>query len=360
MAFVYFQQKNSLLISNTKTIENDNTPSDYKPGLLFTVLVFLPLILLSGYRGWEFARVYGDTGAYIGMFQINPSSINEALKDIDWDSKYPGFILFISFIKQFISNEYRVFFIIVAVVQGLSIALTYRYYRANVVLCAFLFFASTDYMSWMMNGVRQFLAVSILFACFPLIQKKKIAVFIVIALLLFTIHRSALIVIPLYLAALGKPFNKKTLIILLLCLTAIVFTGQFTNMMDDSLQNTAYSHMVSEFDGDDGTSILRALVYSVPAILAIAFRRQISDDTPGIIKISINMSLFTAGLYFLSVPISGIYMGRVPIYFSLFNYILLPWELKHFFKENTYKILSIAMIILYFLFYCFQMHEWGI
>lgn len=361
MAYFYAVQRNKFLADdNNNLLRDDGSKEEYKVGIFFAILVFLPLILLAGYRGWDFARKYGDTGGYIGMFQINPSSISEALETIDWDSKYPGFILFIAIIKQFISNDYRVFFIIVASIQGLSLAIIYRYYRTNIILSAFLFFASTEFLSWMMNGMRQFLVVAILFLIFPLLQKKKYIQFIIIVLLLFTVHRSALVAIPLYFASLGKPFNKKTLIIIILCMAAIAFTGQFTNLMDDGLQDTAYSNMVSEFEGDDGTNIFRALVYSVPAIIAIINLKKIDDNTPDIINISINMSLITAGLYFLSVPISGIYMGRLPIYCSLFSYILLPWEIKHFYREDMYKIILGAMIVLYFLYYSYQVIEWGL
>ena len=226
-------------------------------------------------------------------------------------------------------------------------------------MCAFLFFASSDYMSWMHNGIRQFLAVAIVLLAFPLILKKKYFSFIIIVLILFTIHKSVLIVLPLYFSSLGKPFNKRTITILFAVLIALLFVGEFTDMLDDSLQGTIYSNMVSEFEGDDGTNILRALLYSIPAIIAFANKSKIDENTPVIIKVSINMSLFTAGLFFLSVPISGIYMGRLPIYCSLFNYILLPWELNHFFNEDMHKIGKTILIIIYIVFYCYQMFTWG-
>lgn len=73
-------------------------------------------------------------------------------------------------------------------------------------------------------------------------------------------HLSGIIlVIPLYIAALGKPFNKKTTIVLLLCLLAVVFSTQFLDIMDDALQKTSYNNLVSEFN-DDGTNFFRVLV----------------------------------------------------------------------------------------------------
>jgi len=54
---------------------------------------------------------------------------------------------------------------------------------------------------------------------------------------------------------------------------------------------------------------------------------------------------------------SGIYVGRLPIYCSLYaNGILLPWEFRHVFGR---QMRSMA-IVFYLLFYYFQMHfAWG-
>ena len=352
--FLYVQQKNVYLASKEGQILKSE--DDYRVSIIFSVLVFLPLILIAGFRDkW----LTGDTGAYAVQYESLPSSIEKYLNTIDWDSKNPGFNLFAVIVKQIIGLDYRGWFVLIASISGLCLAIGYRRYASNVVLCAFLFFASTDFHSWMMNGIRQFLVAAILFALFPLVQKKRIVSFVILVLILFTIHRSAIVVLPLYLCALGKPFNKRTLTVLLLCFAAILFVGQFTNLLDDSLQKTAYKNMVSEFKDDDGTNILRVLVYSVPAIIAIIKRKQFDDSVPEIINISVNLSLITAGLYFLSVPISGIFMGRLPIYFSLFNYILLPWELKNLFGEDMNRTLTRLMIVLYLVFFTVQMITWG-
>lgn len=357
MGVIYVQQKNKAVV----TVENrlQETESDYKSSIIFAILVFLPLIFIAGLKNWDFADKYGDTGSYIFAYRLAPS-FSDALSNFSLDARGPGFDLFVAFIKQFTGFDYNGFFFVVAIIQSFCLLIAYRRYSSNIVICAFLFFASTDFISWQMNGLRQFIVVTILFAAFPLVQKRKFIPFILLVLILYTFHKSALLVIPIYIAALGKPFNKLTIIGLIAIVVAIFFAGEFTNLMDDSLQGTIYSNMVSEFEGDDGTNIIRALVYSIPAIFAIIHRKKINEDTPEIIKISINMSLFTAALFFLSVPISGIYMGRLPIYCSLFNYILLPWELDNFFGEENKKTLKMLMIVFYIVFYFYQMNEWGI
>lgn len=46
------------------------------------------------------------------------------------------------------------------------------------------------------------------------------------------------------------------------------------------------------------------------------------------------MSIVSAGIYLVSMFTSGIYIGRLPIYCSLYSYVLLPWEIKHLFNEK--------------------------
>ena len=72
------------------------------------------------------------------------------------------------------------------------------------------------------------------------------------------------------------------------------------------------------------------------------------------------MSLVGAAFYWLSAFTNGISIGRIPIYFTLFNYILIPWEIKTFFHKDMQKIVFAIFIVVYFVFYCYQMSTWGI
>ena len=354
--FVLLNQKKMYVSANTPpdTPLNYDKGYDYRVNVFFAILVFLPLVFIAANRGY-----HADTFLHITMFNEYPSNISEISDYVDWDGKAPGFTVFSIIIKQLFGPSYETWLFIIAAISAGGLAITYKRYTSEVVLCAFFFFASTDFFSWMMNGMRQFLVASLLFACFPLLQKKKtFLLFVAIALVLYTIHTSAIIVIPLYIAALGKPFNKKTLISLGLMLIAIVFAGQFLGLMDSALEDTAYNGVVSQFEGDDGTNIFRVLMYSVPAILVIVYRKKIPDDVPTIIGVCINMSLITMGLYALSMFTSGIYIGRMPIYFSLFNYILLPWEMRTFFPESR-STMNYAMIGGYLAFFVIQNIFWG-
>ena len=140
---------------------------------------------------------------------------------------------------------------------------------------------------------------------------------------------------------------------------SVVFLGQFTDILGLALETTDYSGVTTYMQTDDGTNPLGVIVYSIPAIFAIIFRKKLFDDAPDIINISVNMSLISMGIYVVSIFTSGIFIGRIPIYFSLFSYILLPWELRKIFSKEKFTIVLAIMVVLYMIFYFIQVKQWG-
>jgi transmembrane protein EpsG len=330
---------------------------EYRYSGVFACIVFAPIIWMTTYRGY-----FGDTGAYILGYQSVPSSIFQAGSYLASVTKDKGFSVLTLLIKSIVGNNDILYLMILALLQGISLIIFFRKYSPNYILSIFLFVASTDYLSWMFNGIRQFMAVTIILFATPLILKKKYIPAILIILLASTMHQSALIMIPFIFIAQGEAWNQKTIIFIGLSLLAIVFVGQFTNFLDDALSITQYANVVSDYTSfnDNGTNPLRVLVYSVPALLAFVGRKEIQSEGSALINFCANMSIISMGMYLVSMFTSGIFIGRLPIYCSLYGYILLPWEIDNFFTEESKKIMMRMLIALYILFYVHQLKIWGI
>lgn len=332
------------------------TVYNYAP--FFAILVFIPIIIWAGLRG-----DFQDTGLYRELFREMPEAISgmgEYLQTVDKDL---GFSVFSIILKSVIGNRDVLYFFIIALIQGGCLIYVYRKYSTNYILSILLFILSTDYISWMFNGIRQFLAVAVWFACFPLLLKRKYISLIAIILILSTIHGSAVLLLPLIFIVQGKAWNKKTLFFIACALLAIIFVDSFTTILDDVLASTQYEDLVSSevWQQDDGTNIIRVLVYAVPTILALIGRKQIKIADNKIINICVNMSLLSTGIYLVSMFTSGILIGRLPIYFSLYNYILIPWEIENIFTVRSRKLLYPLMIGAYLVFYYYQLnYGWGI
>lgn len=143
---------------------------------------------------------------------------------------------------------------------------------------------------------------------------------------------------------------------------AVLFIDRFTTILDDMMQETQYASMVSDWTewGDDGTNGLRVLVYSMPTVLSLVGLRYIRAENDPVINLCTNMSIVSTGLYIISMFTSGIFIGRLPIYASLYNYILLPWEIDHMFEDRSKKLVSGIMVGCYLVFCWYQMNvAWG-
>ena len=193
--------------------------------------------------------------------------------------------------------------------------------------------------------------VAILFAF-----RKKYILSIGFILLASTFHYSSLILIPLVFIMLGDAWNKRTLLFILAVMVILFFVSEFTDLLDSSLTETEYKNVVYDirYYGDNGTHPLRVLLYSVPTIIALVGRKKIADSNNAFINLCTNASIISTGLYIVSIFTSGIFMGRMPIYVSLFNYILLPWEVENIIPKKYRTIFLIVLIAVYLVFYYYQ------
>ena len=320
---------------------------------LFAFIVLVPLIWMAANRGW-----FADTSVYIISYRLMPKSFAEISGYISQITKDKGFAWVSAIMHCILGNNYFLYLLILALFQGVSLTVFFRKYSCNYVFSVFLFIASTDYISWMFNGLRQFMAVTIILFTVPWIIQKKYVLTILTILIASTMHQSALLMIPFVIIAQGEAWNKKTLFFMIGALIAVSFVGQFTNILNEVLQNTQYVNMVSDYTSwnDDGTNPIRVLVYSVPAIIAYLKRREIKMKGNRLISFCVNMSVISMGLYVVSMVTSGIFLGRLPIYCSLFGYILLPWMLKHTFRRKSRELIYGVAVVCYLGFYYYSMH----
>lgn len=320
---------------------------------LFAVAAVFPLVIWAGFRG-----EIGDTWAYAQSFADMPSSF-AGIRDYMADQgKDRGFYLVSAVIKCIIGSRDTIYFLIIAAVQCFLLFKIYRKYSTSFAVSFFLFIVSTDYISWLFNGMRQFVAVTITVACFPWIVEKKYIKAVIVVLIASLFHQSALLVIPFLFIVQGKAWNKKTLLFIMSVIAIVMFADRFTDLLDNVLAETQYQNVVSDWQSwqDDGTNVLRVLIYSVPAILSLVGLKYIQAENDSVVNICTNMSITSAGLYLVSMVTSGIFIGRLPIYFSVYGYILLPWLIKNMFTKRSARLINLTMIGAYLVFYYYQLH----
>ena len=292
-------------------------------------LLVLPLILWAGLR-----KDIGDTNAYVINFQNAPSSLPALLPQLNADSKDPGFSVLMTLVKSIGITDHRVFFMLIAAFQMWCICHTFRKYSPNYWISMFLFVASTDYISWMFNGMRQFLAATMIFGAFDLMVKKKHAAFALVVLLAAQIHGSAILMLPLAYLMHGPALNRKTMLMIAGTVMIIPFIDRFIPFLNDLLSDTQYSTTMTDeiWMADDGTNPIRVLVYAVPSLVAIIGRRYVRQANDPIINLCVNASMITTAIYLVSMVTSGIYRW-------LFVRTHCKQIIRHCFAPNSKKLL---------------------
>lgn len=342
---------NKLTMQNRwKTQRFAQKQRDYKVPMYLAVLTFGYIIFWVGMRSGV-----ADTRAYISMFESQSTSLSAIPQYWEFsENKSPGFVTFNILFKHFISIDYHVWLMTIAILSGVPIMLILRKKSEHFFYSSFLFMTGIIFF-WMLNGMRQFWAATIVFLFSDWIEERKTIPFIIVVLLASTIHFTVLVMIPMYFIAIAKPFGKKVMIFLMLLLLAVVFLEPFVGAMEDVLSETAYSGSTEQFAQDDGVNPIRVLVMAVPPVIAFWGRKILERKENTFINICINMSVICAGIYFLGIFTSGILVGRLPIYFEIYNMILLPYLLKECFAEESSKIMFVLCTIGFLGFYYLQM-----
>lgn len=318
--------------------------------LVYAVLVFGYFIFWIGMRSG-----IADTFQYISTYKLIPADFSTAWSQIEWDGKNPGFDLFNALFKCFISQDYHWWLMTIAIVCGVCLVTVFRKYSVNYFMSCFLFMTMITY-TWMLNGMRQFIAVAILFLCCDWIKDGKFIKFLIAVLILSTVHFTCIMMIPIYFVARLKPWSKKIVLFIFAIILLCVFAEPFFGELDNILSDTGYSGFTEQFAEDDGVNPIRVLFYAIPPLIAFWKRNVLAAyyEKNRMLPIMINMSLITAALYLVGVFTSGILIGRLPIYCEVYNLILMPYLLYVGFNKQERKIIMPVYVMVMLLFFYLQ------
>ena len=185
--------------------------------------------------------------------------------------------------------------------------------------------------------------------------ERKYIPLIAVVLLATTIHTSAILMLPIVFIVQGKAWNHRTIFFIIVTIIMMYAFSNYTGLLDAMLEETEYAGIMASAAamGDDGTNPIRVLVNSIPMLLALLGKKYTDLEDNKVINLCVNMSIITTGLYLISMVTSGIMIGRLPIYTSLYSFIALPYFTDKIFTEQSVKIVNVSMISLYFMYYLY-------
>lgn len=329
------------------------TDYNIQQGLRKKIPIAYAIIVFGYFIFWIGMRKYvADTTAYINIFESIPADFSTAWNQIDWEGKNPGFDIFNIIFKCFISQDFQWWLMTIAIISGVCIMIVLRKYSCSFFFSSFLFMTLLTY-TWMMNGMRQFICVAVLFLCCDWIKDGKFIRFLIAVLLMSTFHMTALLMIPIYFVARSKPWDKRIGLFIIGIILVCIFAEPFFSGVDSALGNTAYAGATSQFEEDDGVNPLRVLFFAIPPFIAFWKRKELECyyEKNKMLQICINMSLITAALYFVGVFTSGILIGRLPIYTEVYDLILIPYLLNVCFTKQERAIVKPIYVVVLILFF---------
>lgn len=348
----------------TQKVLCDDGAVEYRVKAFYCILIFsVPFIIVAC------RSQFGDTFSYFQEYRglsVSDERFSSIVNRRDHSKFFYGMqVLF----KKYISEDPVIWYGLISFIQAYCVMKTFRRYSPDVGMSTFLFLATSMVGNWMMNGIRQFLAVAILFSLTPLILKKKWYIVLPVAIFLMGlqpitsrlgwndpvwwlcgVHQSVLIFILAYFCIQGKAFNWKVWVVALV-FAFLAVTGSLDSVLDSSVENTTYTKDIQYAAADTGTSIFRVLVSSIPCIMAFLVKDEINKpETPPVISLAANASVITAVLYLASAFTSGIYVGRLPVYTEMYSLVLLPWLIAHPYRQfgNSFRFGIIGAYLAYF------------
>lgn len=310
------------------------------------VYAIIPMAYITLWAALRSAFV--DTRAYVVMFKSAHTGIVAAFEALEGE-KSQGFEFIQILFKTFISSDYHAWLSFIAIATAVPIMVEMRRRSVDYLYSIFLFVSST-LVIWMFNGIRQFCVAAIYFACSALIANRKLLKYLIVVLLCSTIHNTALILLPMYFFVTDKPFGKRMMIFVLAVLFCAVSIAPLMGAMETVLEDTAYAKNLQQFAEDDGVHPLRVMLSAIPVLLAWYKRREIASRNDNFMTICVNMSTIGAGLYFVGMFTSGIMVGRLPAYFTLFSFVLIPYLINIVYNRQR-KLFYFGFTVVYLVFY---------
>lgn len=291
-----------------------------------------------------------DYGNYIDVYLVSSwNSYEEILKEPEalfGILNYWCFHTFDDYIPVFvISGMLSVFLILYGIYKNSD----------SPWLSVFLLITAMYYFD-LFNGMRQMIATAIMFAAYPLLQKKKWIPLIILTIIATNIHASSYVVLLVFFYSAYVP--PKSLISILIAAIfggLVILYGDFAVQLVNALNAT--DSMYTNYEdtlvlADQGANVLRFGLVTVPVAISTliwpVLKRQRSD-----IGILWNISFINA-LFMLLATRHWIF-ARFCMFFGIYNTLLWP-EIIKCFEPRSRRLMLAGVMTVYFLYFWLIVH----
>ncbi len=339
--------KNSFGETRTINISNKHLICHNGSTIIYWCLcVFLACI--AGFR-----KGFVDTNSYRNIYETVGKNFSMVF---DENLRIESGFRFICFILNYITNNSQILLIVVSLFVTFAIFKFVNNYSVDRWLSVVIFFL-TSFLTTM-NTMRQYIVVGVLLLCIPLLLKGKWRLFLLISLLLSTIHSTAIFAGIVIALSKGKVFNKRMVIISMVILVLAFLPAEGFVGVLQAVDIQDYADMYSEL-GKSGINIFRLAVQAVPVLLALFYFRIYGKDSMGEdYSMFTNLSILNLLIYILSMQSN--YIARIALYFEVFNLVTIPFFLSTIIKKGQVYYAKAIALSLYSIYFYFVVQGFGV
>lgn len=317
---------------------------------IFMTITILWLTCFSFLR-----TAYNDTGNYIFGFQ-SAQSVAEGFADgtfTDWTGN-PWSMLYRCAMHE-LTDNYHIYFFFPAFLSSFAAVKLFKRFSVSPAFSLLIFFSLGTYISYI-AALKQCLAVFFLLMAVPYALEKKYVRFYLLVLVAIFFHTHAFMfaILPLLM---GKPWRKTTWVLLAAVLFAMLTYDYTLGAFMRYAQSMGALVAEDEVFDEHSINAIRVLVYWIPALIALFFRRRLFADSSREENLFANMAIVSAFILMMGLVQGANLFARMAAYFEIAAAVTLPWMLKKIFTKSSARFITVCAGVLYFGYF---LYEFGI
>lgn len=311
------------------------------------------VIVIAWMTCFSFLRThYNDTWTYRVHFADAESLAEYFASGTIWKwTSNPLSVLYRNLIRE-LTEDYHIYFFFPAFLSSFAVVKLCKRYSPSPAFSILLFFSLGTYAMYM-AALKQCIAIFFVLMALPYAVEKKYGKFYLLVFLavLFHTHAFMFAIIPFLL---GKPWGKVTWILLAATLFAMATYDDTLGAFMTYAQSLGA--LVDEGELFDGHSInvLRVLVYWIPALFALIFRRRLFSNSTHMENVLVNMSIVSAFILTIGLVQAANLFARMAGYFEVATIIALPWMIEKLFTKQSARWVKCCASALYFIYFWYE------
>ena len=295
---------------------------------------------------------YNDTVNYITFFrEVEP--LTELIRTEDFFSfgNNPFHEMYKAYIHELTEN-YHIYFLFPALLSNYAIIKLYKRYSNSLSFSMTVFLGLGTYIMYM-AALKQSLAIFFLVLSIPYAIDKKYFRFYLLVFIATMFHTHAFMFA--FLPFLFRiPWGKITWLLVV----AVVLIMATYNTTMEAVMNFALSIgvNVADFELFDGHSIniIRILVYSIPAAMALVFRNRLFSNSTRAENLFANMSIVSVLILSIGLIQGANLFARMAAYFEFAIAISLPWMIEKLFTKGSARFVKMFGTVLFFGYFYYE------